>query len=328
MITSILEHRIWWSGFLWLAAFAFWRPTPGQSAWAEALLLLAPLFLVPLGLELIRPKLAEGWAETLRGWGRANYLPGAVLLLPAFFFEPGILPAALTLWWFAATAAVSVSALLRIWNSGIDSASQLAEDAALLFLGVGAAWTLANRLGLRPLDFEPTIVLLTAVHFHYAGFALALLTGLASRRLNGLISRMGVAGVVAGVPLVAAGITATQLGAGIGLEAFAACWLALAGLIAAWLQLRLALLRGPAALRVLRLVSALALGASMLLAALYGCRAWVSIPRLDIPAMWLLHGTANAFGFALCGLLAHRFEPRDSIEAGDAGTMGGRKPWP
>ena len=34
------------------------------------------------------------------------------------------------------------------------------------------------------LGFGDTIVLLTAVHFHYAGFALLLLAGLAGRRLR------------------------------------------------------------------------------------------------------------------------------------------------
>jgi hypothetical protein len=50
-------------------------------------------------------------------------------------------------------------------------------------------------------------VLLTAIHFHYAGFALPLLTGLAGRALGGRIARIASLGVIAGVPLVAFGIT-------------------------------------------------------------------------------------------------------------------------
>jgi outer membrane biosynthesis protein TonB len=37
----------------------------------------------------------------------------------------------------------------------------------------------------RPLDFDPVIVLLTAVHFHYAGFLLPLCTALAAREVGG-----------------------------------------------------------------------------------------------------------------------------------------------
>jgi hypothetical protein len=41
----------------------------------------------------------------------------------------------------------------------------------------------------------------------------------------------------------------------------------------------------------------------MALAALYGSRAFLPVSWLDIPWMRALHGTANAFGFALAGLL-------------------------
>ena len=56
-------------------------------------------------------------------------------------------------------------------------------DAGLVYLAVGGGWTVLAWGGLRPLGFAAPIVLLTAVHFHYAGFALPLLTGLAGRNL-------------------------------------------------------------------------------------------------------------------------------------------------
>lgn len=44
--------------------------------------------------------------------------------------------------------------------------------------------------GYRPLDFAAVIVVLTAVHFHYAGFLLPIFTGLAVRRLPGTMSAL------------------------------------------------------------------------------------------------------------------------------------------
>jgi len=44
---------------------------------------------------------------------------------------------------------------------------------ARIDLAVGGAWLVASRLGMRPMGIQEPIVLLTAVHFHYAGFATA-----------------------------------------------------------------------------------------------------------------------------------------------------------
>jgi hypothetical protein len=41
----------------------------------------------------------------------------------------------------------------------------------------------------------------------------------------------------------------------------------------------------------------------MLLAALYGSRFYLAVDWLDIPWMRALHGTANAVGFGVVGLL-------------------------
>jgi hypothetical protein len=48
----------------------------------------------------------------------------------------------------------------------------------------------------------------------------------------------------------------------------------------------------------------------MALAGLYGSRTYLSIAWLDYPRMWAFHGTANALGFGLCGLLAWNLADR------------------
>jgi YndJ-like protein len=123
------------------------------------------------------------------------------------------------------------------------------------------------------------------------------------RRVAGWAATLAGAGVIAGVPLVAAGITVGQLGFGPHLECLSAWILAAAGLLTAWLHLDLARRSDrPPLTRILWAVSAVSLAAGMVLAALYGSRYYAPTRWLDIPWMRLLHGTANALGFALLGL--------------------------
>jgi hypothetical protein len=113
---------------------------------------------------------------------------------------------------------------------------------------------------------------------------------------------------VLGVPLVAIGITTTRLGFTPLLESFAVTITVLAATATAILHGRLALQRGKSPLvHTLWGVAALSLLSSMILALLYGWRPYLPVAFLDIPWMRALHGTTNAFGFGLAGILAwHR----------------------
>jgi energy-converting hydrogenase Eha subunit A len=177
-------------------------------------------------------------------------------------------------------------------------------DVACIYILIGSGWTLLNRAGLRPLGFEPVIVLLTGIHFHYAGFALPLLTGLALREVRGRSARWAALGVIFAVPLVAVGITATQLKYSQIVESAAAWLMAAAGTLSGWIYLQLAHNRSrPRLARMLWGIAALSLMASMVFAAVYGTRFFLPMQWLDIPWMRALHGTANALGFGLAGIV-------------------------
>lgn len=104
---------------------------------------------------------------------------------------------------------------------------------------------------------------------------------------------------------MAVGITATQLELGSLIECLAAWFLALSGLLCAWLHLRLAMQPAwPSLVRGLWAVVSLSLFGSMILAAMYGSRTYAAVAWLNIPWMRALHGTTNAIGFGLAGLLA------------------------
>jgi hypothetical protein len=309
---------------VWIA-FVFTRvPNLRDGAWAHALLLFVALVLVPLALELFadEPE-ADGPARLLR-WVNVAQLPAAVLLAVAYWLPAGRGAALAAAPWVALTLLMATVGLRRAKAAGLRrQLDGLCADAALIFSAIGGAWAMADRRGYSPLGFDPAIVALTAVHFHYAGLLLPLFAGLVQRELFfwRLASRAAV-GVVLGVPAVALGITITQLGGGTSVEAAAACGLAFAGMVVGILHVRIAMDgRQPLPTRALLAIAGGSLFVGMVLAAVYALRVSTTVlPWLGIPQMRLLHGTTNAIGFGLCGVLAWRRMARERGSVPRAGN--------
>jgi hypothetical protein len=311
-VTRALVGALAWGGFVILRV-----PRVSDGAWAHALLLFAALVLVPLALDLLRDAAELAGPARWFEWIERLQLPAALALVIACWLAPGTLAAAAALPWVALTALMAVIGFWRARHGGLRRDLEgMCRDAALIFALIGGAWTLADRSGFRPLAFEPTIVALTAVHFHYAGLLLPLLAGLVQRELFffRLASRAAV-GVVLGVPAVAVGITTTQLGAGPSIEAAAGCGLALAGMVVGILHVRIASDSTQSLVtRALLAIAGVSLFIGMVLAGLYAMRAFVTpFPWLGIPQMRMLHGTVNALGFGLCGVLAWRRLARAAV---------------
>ncbi len=197
-------------------------------------------------------------------------------------------------------------------------ADELCIDAGLLYLTVGAVWMLFNRLGYGPLGFGQTIVALTAVHFHYAGFAAPILAGLAGRQIARArpalwpMFRLVAAGVIAGIALVATGITLARYTPVVEVAAaliFAASLLMLSMLV---LLAVVPTTRGRLA-QLLLVISAASLVVTMLLAATYALGNFMGVPLIGIPRMVQFHGWLNAVGFAFCGLLAWSLTAGDKV---------------
>lgn len=297
----------WIGGIIWLATLAWRHPSPLVPEWGAAMLLLAPLVLVPLTLRLVEP---DGTWIILRAvWRMAVLLqlPAAILLLPAFFLPQGIIAAALALPWLITTLLIAFTGILRIRLLRSRMLAEISINVGLLYIAVGGVWLWLDRLGARPLQFEAIIVLLTAIHFHYAGFLLPLFTGLAGRERQERTAKLAALGVIIGVPLVALGITATQLGFNPGFEALAALFTSFAGILAAALHMRMALRQHSLGVKILFMLCGLALAFGMIQAMLYGLRFYLVLEWLAIPWMRALHGTANALGFGLLGVLGWSF---------------------
>lgn len=269
--------------------------------WAEAALLLAAAILLPLAWPLVERRDDDARAAPLlRLAGRVRW-PAALCLIAAFFLPQGAAAAALSMPWAVFAALCGTAGLLRLRRDARSSAAESALDLGLVFLAGGAAWAVISRYGLRPMRFEPIIVLLTAVHFHYAGFLLPLMSAAACRAAPGALARFAALGSVAGVPLLAVGFAFLPP-----LELAAAALITAASIALAAVQFRLALrCRSPAAMWLLAL-SSVSLLTGMALAAGYAWGEYTGRPFLDIPTMLPLHGALNGIGFAFCGLLGWR----------------------
>ncbi len=266
----------------------------------DVLFLLAPVAVVPLGLTI----LLRGESPVFRteSW-RASWTIAAAAAAASFFLHQGVFSAIVAGGWFLFTAALLVASLGGLWPA-VDLVSAVARFGALAYLSGGAVWLVMSRAGMTPLSFAEPIVLLTAVHFHFAGFAA---TVLAAAARDALAQRAGRAPLYVTVALVGAlvapAVTAAgfvfsrqlQL-AGVALSAVSTALVSLA----AW---RAAPAIERRAARLLVRTSALSVPIAMALAVFYAVgelrgELWVSIPRM---ALW--HGVLNAVGFSLCGTL-------------------------
>jgi len=296
------------------------RPATGAILWAvlvacaflgkldlatiELLFLLAPLVIIPLGLEILQRLDPLSQPAAIERLGRLLQPFAAVLAVLSFWFPPGRIAAMLSGGWLLFCAALGLSGLARVMRGALAQLDTACAAVALLYLPVGGAWLVASRLGLNPMGFQEPIVLLTAVHFHYAGFAAPLLAGATSRALAGrgavirVVFRLATWGILAGPGLLATGFVV-----GPRLKLVAALVLALSQTLLA--VCIFAALRAVAHrfARVLLGVSALSVAFAMTLAATWAVGEYPSHPFVNLPQMSRLHGTANALGFVFCGLL-------------------------
>ncbi len=296
----------------WLLLLTFQLADASETDLIERILLLAILVIVPLGFSLVPVSL--GAKQTNFRIAQLLHPLGAAAAIGSVFLNPGIPAALLASVWLLITTTIAIFGISRLLRQEYRSAEELSINAGLLYLPVGAAWYVMRRLGIQPLGFGDTIVLLTAVHFHFAGFAAPLLAGLAGRRLRSSRSvtptfRFAVINIIAGTPLVAAGITFSPFLGLIGTLVISV------GLVILALMVSLSIvpsLRSTLA-QVLLLISSLSILPAMLLACLYAYSLVAQTLIIDIPQMAVTHGILNAFGFSLCGLLAwtilHNPEP-------------------
>src|SRR6267142_5444229 len=169
---------------VWLGLVAgTWSGWP-QLGVIELLFLLTPWIVIPLAAALI-PSLDESDPPTvLRPAARWIIFSAAALAMLSFFLPSGIIAASVASAWLLVCALFALRGARRLLQYRAHSFSQFCFAAGEAYLIVGGTWLVASRLGLQPVGFQEPIVLLTAVHFHFAGFLSAALAGLTYERLR------------------------------------------------------------------------------------------------------------------------------------------------
>lgn len=293
-----LDLKPWIKPVIWLAVAGMLLSQPAGPAperWVVILLLFSPMVLMPVW-----------FGEPERRWRRELETAAVIVLAGSFLRGPGVEAALFAVPWLVARL-LAVWKLAKRWKEGLPSLALACEDMASVFPAIGAAWLVAHRANWAPWGFDPLIVLLTAAHFHHAGFTLPLMAGLHARTRPGRFTQTSCAAILAGVPLVAVGITGTHFGVLPLVEPLGVVVLVLGALGVALSQMR----RGTGNeaggwRRACLFISGFSLLTAMLLALGFGLRHVFPSLALTMPQMWMIHGTLNTFGFGLCGILAWR----------------------
>lgn len=221
-------------------------------------------------------------------------LGAAVLLAISFVGAAGPIAGLLAIPWAAVAGTTSLGRLAPRARQALarDRVASIGLDAAAAFLVVGAFAAALSRFGVRPFGFSEPIVLLTAVHFHVAGYVLLTVAGRAGERSRAA-QRVATPLLVIGIPATAVGFLGSE---GIGL---AGAWaVAAGGLVVGAAHLETAF-ASAATDRWLAALAGLSLAITMPLAAGWATAAYAGVPFLSVGAMAATHGLLNVVGFAI-----------------------------
>lgn len=249
------------------------------------------LAVVPLGLTLLPTR------TTSTRWWYAFAVPGAA----ALWLPRGPLSMALAAVYLTGTFVLITLAARHFLQHRELGARQVALYTALVTPSIAALALVSERSSYELFGFNLTVLSLTVAHFHFAGFAAALMAYLAADGLAAVSVPLGTAIVLVGFflgdPVELAGAVVLTTG----------MWLV------GWRLWRRSQ-RAERSTAILLMISGSVLVLTMLLAVTWALGHVLDTPHLPLQWMVATHGVANALGFALCGVLAMRREER--LEAG------------
>ncbi len=309
----LLSSNFILGAFLWTVINLLALTNLFYMDYIKQIFLLAPLIMVPMALTAFEFRNVKKWVKEL--WKQLLWWqgPAAWMVALSFFFSQGTLIAfLLVLPWLLWTGLLALLGLYRLRHLGFRMPAEWAINVSLVYIFFGALWLTASRLALQPMGFGDVIVLLTAMHFHFAGFSTAIILGIIGRILlqqktKTLFHKLYpylVFAVLMGMPLVAIGITIQGL-----IEWINVCIFASSLLVMAFFILKVCV---PSALdlsiRMLWRISAYSVFVGMVLALVYAWGIWTKKPLLLIPDMVLTHGFINSMGFVGSALLAFYFQ--------------------
>jgi len=302
-----------WSAIVSLCGASVWAVFALQAGLRRApfgiielLFLFAPLVIVPLGLELTR-RLRSPCSDHTGSAGPILQIGAALAVSLAFWLPPGRNAAGLSVAWLLLCLFLAGQRFLQSLRQPVTNVSLLLTLAHFDLL-LGAAWLVTSRAGLRPMGFQEPIILLTAVHFHYSGFATALIASATLRKFQRRNLTMPglplLIWMVAVLPFaLAAGFVRSPLLRFVAAIALATSVTALA-MILLWFSSEFH--SGPA--RVYLRAACCAALAAFSLAGIYAVSEYFDRDWITVPGMANSHGVLNGLGFVLFALLAWLME--------------------
>ena len=303
---------------VWISLFSLQIGDSPETGLIKRIVLLGILVIVPLALSLVPGSNSKERNARLYQLALLAQPFGAIAAVASFLLTPGVPAAVLAFLWFVVTALIALLGLSRLSKPELRSAAEISISAGLVYLPVAGSWLIVSRLGIQFLGYGDTIILLTAVHFHFAAYAAPILSGLAGRQLGekrnlNRAFKLVPLGIIAGTPLVAAGISLSPALALIGTVMISIALMILSVLVVGWILPSIPSMP----VRMLLLVSSASTLPAMVLACAYAYSIVFHRLIIDIPQMAKTHGIANAFGFALCGLIAWALIDRSSQTLGN-----------
>ena len=268
----------------------------------ELLFLLGPWIVVPLGADLIRGVATPPSSGGVRDWA---LFTAALLTTASFFLDNRVVATWFASSWLLICAAFAGDGLRRFVTSGTKSFAQFCFATGEGYLLVAGIWLVASRAGISLFGFHEPIVLLTAVHFHFAGFASAVLAGLVHQAFAGRsgqrMLRWALTIVVLGPGVLGLAFFAGPKAKLVGALVFA---LGLLGLASAMIRVGIAAKNGLA--RWLLFASGGSVGVGMILVAVWAAGEYPLQAFVNIRQMAEFHGVLNGVGFVGCGLVGWR----------------------
>ena len=260
----------------------------------KLLVMVGMLVIVPIGLRLLDDPAAL--------IARRVWPIGAVCGATGLWLPRGPVATTLATVYAMAAAVLCAYALGRPPRPRREWPAEIAVLTALISPAVAAGALVAERAGYPLFGFKLTVLALTVAHFHFAGFAAALIAGLQTRTAPGRLADAAALTVPAGTLLVLAGYFTGEF-----VELSGALVLTAGMWTIGWLTWRYARVPGTGRLTAALLGgSAAVLAVSMVLALSWALGEATGLPHPSLAWMAATHGVANALGFALCAMVGWR----------------------
>jgi len=258
------------------------------------LITVGMLVVVPAGLRLLADPAAE--------FARRCWPVGAVAGAVSLWLPRGATATTLATGYAVVAAVLCAYAVSRPIPPRREWPAEAAALTALISPSIAASALVAERSGYPLFGFEPGVLALTVAHFHFAGFAAALIAGLLTRITPGRAADTAALTVPAGTALVLLGyFTAEAVELAGALVLTAGMW------TVGWLIWRYTRTEVPDRLTAALLGgSAAVLAVSMVLAVSWALGEATGLPHPSLTWMAATHGVANALGFAVCGMVGWR----------------------